>query len=774
MIYFTYPFIPFLIIPISLIIFYYLKPKSTGNILRVAIKLIVIFIILLSIASPYTLMEREGKTGSDQIIIISDNTPSMRLFDPDITNRVYDYLSNKTQVSIDLISGTSSSIGDSIFRNIRPGGNILLISDGNNNHGRSITEAINFARNINSTICYLRQEPVKNDQSVSISGDAVAIIDNPYYFFIDINTLGLIEGDLKIYIDENITDTIHVKQRKRIPVEYIFNTQGSHRIRAEISGQGDEILQNNIFYKSVFVIPKPHIRLISKKESPLSKILDQSYSVDISPGFANLESNKAVILDDISSSELSGDDASILSDHIANGGGLVVVGGPNGYTNYDDNPLLEQLLPVKPGGDIVRSKNAAVILVVDISGSTGDLTGDAAKLGIEKGLANQVIESLSLDDFIGVIAFNNVPHTIAPLSRYPDNSKVKDTIVRLTSGGTTHLSPALSTAFDMVRTFDGGRNVIVISDGITADSDAALNVAGTMADGGINIYTIGVGMDTDEAFMKKLAAKGNGLYLKRDQSNGIRLLFGEITNPAKMDGFPLLLINSDHFITRGVSLNATIYGYNKVYTKQNAQALVMTATGNPVISAWRFGLGRVISITTDNGNTWALQLYDRDNSKIISTSINYAIGNPGKSDDIRARDGETGIPLEISISTVNEPDLSFDGKPLQFEKTGEEQYRATIIPDSAGFHDISGYTVAVNAPAEYREIGNNDLIPEVLRAAGGRVYNISEIERVIPDIEQKNTAVIRERVELAALFLFAALVLYSIDVILRRLVEIIR
>jgi len=28
-----------------------------------------------------------------------------------------------------------------------------------------------------------------------------------------------------------------------------------------------------------------------------------------------------------------------------------------------------------------------------------------------------------------------------------------------------------------------------------------------MADGGINIYTIGVGMDTDETFMKKACGK---------------------------------------------------------------------------------------------------------------------------------------------------------------------------------------------------------------------------------------------------------------------------
>lgn len=769
MINFTYPLIAFLIIPISIVILYYLKP-SKENILRIAIKLIVIFLILLSIASPYTLMEQEEKTGSDEIIIIADNTPSMRPYDPDIANKVYDYLSNRTRASIDLISGTSSPIGDSILRNIKPGGNILLISDGNNNKGRSITEAVNFARNINSTIYYLRQEPVKNDMSVSISGDVMAVIDSPFDFFIDINSLGTTEGDLKIYIDDNITDTIHVTQRKRIPVEYFFYTQGSHRIRAEISGQGDEISQNNIFYKSVFVIPKPDILLISKQESPLSKTLHQLYSVDISPGFKNPGSNKAVILDDTSA--LSVNDASILSDYIANGGGLVVVGGPNGYANYEENPLMEQLLPVKAGGDIVRSKNAAVLLVIDISGSTGDLTGDSVKLGIEKGLARQVIESLDADDFIGVIAFNNVPHTIVPLSRYPDNSKVKDTISRLTSGGTTHLSLALSAAFEMARTFDGGRNVIVISDGIAADSDAALNVASSMAEAGINIHTIGVGMDTDETFMQKLAAKGNGIYLKRDQSDSIRLLFGEIAIPDKMDGFPLLLINSDHFITRGVSLNATIYGYNNVFTKQNAQALVMTSTGNPVISAWRFGLGRVVSITTDNGNTWARELYDRDNSKIISTSINYAIGNPGKSDEIITQDGETGVPIDIRISSLNEPGLSFDGKPLDFEKTGEEQYRATIIPDSAGFHDISGYTIAVNAPAEYREIGNNDLIPEVIKAAGGQVYNISEIERLIPDIKKKNTAMIRERVELASLFLFAALLLYSIEIILRRLVGI--
>ena len=96
---------------------------------------------------------------------------------------------------------------------------------------------------------------------------------------------------------------------------------------------------------------------------------------------------------------------------------------------------------------------------------------------------------------------------IVPLSRYPDKSKTIDPISRLTYGGTTHLSPALTAAFDMIKTFEGGKNVVLISDGLASDNDAALNIAGSMAGSGINLNTIGVGMDTDEVFMKKLAAK---------------------------------------------------------------------------------------------------------------------------------------------------------------------------------------------------------------------------------------------------------------------------
>ncbi len=774
MIYFLYPIAALLAVPLCFIILYYLKPRGTRNVLRVALKLIIASIILLSIASPYTVVEHQGSTGSTDITIIADNTGSMRVFNATTPYEVYNYLFNRTSVNIDFMNGTESSIGDHIITSIRPGSSILLISDGNNNFGRSLPEAINFARNLNATVYLLKQEPVRKDLGVSISSDTLGVMDAPVEFNMDVSDVGGLEGDLEVRVDNTVVHASHVSRSMRIPVTYRFNSQGSHTIRAEIfTTNEDAIPQNNVFYRSVHVIPAPRILLVSHGSSPLSRVLGQLYSVDVSTNLTDPAPYKAVVLDDISAGELSVTDSIRLSDHIAGGGGLVVVGGSKAYADYSARPVFEQMLPVKTGGIPHTGKGAGVVFIVDISGSTGDLSGADPKLGIEKGLALQMLDGIGTDDYLGVVAFNNAPHEIVPFARYPDRTNIKDTVARLKYGGTTHLSPALFTAHNMLKNFDGGRNVILISDGNVADGETSLKAAGEMANDGITVYAIGVGGDTDVEFMKKIAAAGGGGYLRRDDSHGIELLFGEVENKKKREGFPLLIINSGHFITKDLTLNASVIGYNNVFTKQNAQSLIMTGNGDPVLSTWRFGLGRVVSIAVDNGNNWAQALYNEDNSKVISTSVNYAIGSPAGM-EIQALDGEIYDPIEVRVYSDSEPDIRFDGKKIQVRKTGEMFYGADVVPDSTGIHDLSGYTIAVNQPSEYREPGNNAILSDIITSAGGRVYSMSEIGSLIPDIKSKNTGMVREMVDLKPLFIFAALMMYSIEVIIRRLAEIFR
>ena len=772
MIYFHYPLVALFSLPLFFLIVYYLKPGGMGKIVRVALKMIVILMILLALASPYIVEERQGSTVPGDITMIADNTESMQIFNASAQNEIYDYLSNRTSVNIDTITGTGSCIGDHVVKNIKSGGSILLISDGNNNCGRGLPEAIDFARNLNSTVYLLKQEPIEKDIGISISSDPLAVVDSPAYFHIDVKDLGGLEGDLEVRVDNVIAYTGHISRSGRSTVEFRFNTQGSHTVRAEIfTGNEDAISQNNVFYRSVQVIPKPRVLLVSKKSSPLSQLIEQIYSVDVSQNLNDLTLYDAVVLDDISANELSVADSVLLSDHVAGGGGLVVMGGLNAFTDYSVRPLFEQLLPVKAGGTPQTGKSAGIVLVVDISGSTGELYGTDPKLGIEKGLAIQMLNNIGPLDYLGVIAFNNAPHVIVPFERYQELSSVTDIIAQLRYGGTTSLTPALEAAHNSLKDFDGGRNVIVISDGMVGDSERALRATSSMSDDGITIYAIGVGGNTDVEFMKKLAAAGEGGYLRPDQAQGIELLFRELKDKEKKDVFPLIIINSGHFITRDLTINANVYGYNNVFTKQNAQALIKTSDGNPVLSTWRFGLGRVVSITVDNGNNWAPELYDAMNSKVISTSINYAIGNPM---EIMAQDAEIGEPVKIRVQSDAEPDIIYDGERIRFERRGDRLYSAEIFLNSTGFHDLSGYTIAVNEPAEYRELGNNELISEVIAASGGHVYNMSEIEMLIPDIKNKNTAIVREVVDLRSVFMIAALFLYSLEVIIRRLFDVLK
>lgn len=769
MIQFHYPLAVLLMIPVVISILYYLKPKGARAILLVLSKLMIILLILLSIASPYSEEFTQGLKGNADITMIADSTESMRIFPPSDT--IYDYLSNRTYVAIDHMSGTRSPIGDAIMRNVKSGGSILLVSDGNNNDGRSLQDAISFARGLNNTVYYLRQETVKKDIGVSIDSDAVAVVGTQVSLTVNTRTVDDMEGDLKVWIDNRVIFSERINRVKQIPLTYSFDSAGSHTIKAELAAPDDEFPQNNVFYRSVHVVPRPKVLLVSDRESPLSKIMEGSYSVKVSTTVAEAENYKTIILDDVSANSLSFSDSIILSDHVINGGGIVVIGGQRAYSDYSKLQLFEQLIPVRSGGVPPRTGKTAAVVVVDVSGSTGDISGSDLKLGIEKGLALQVINDLNERDFIGVIAFNNAAHTVAPFAQYSDRSVLEDAIQRLRYGGTTRLAPALSAAQDMLGDFEGGKNVIVISDGAVADGDASLKAARSMSDDGITMYALGVGGDTDEAFMMKLAEAGGGGYLKRDAAHGIKVLFGEKESRARGEGYPLLIMNSAHFITEGAELNDTVYGYNNVHAKPDAQVLVMTGNGNPVITSWRAGLGRVVAITVDNGNAWAPALYSAGNSKIIAASINYAIGSP-EGLELIADDGEVGKPIDVMVSSESEPDLTFDGARLQFERTGERQFHTTIYPNSTGFHDLSGYTVAVNEVSEYREIGNNDLIDGIITAGGGKVYNVADLDELIPEITARKTGLVRNETDLRPVFLLAALLLYTLYVVFRRLADI--
>jgi len=78
----------------------------------------------------------------------------------------------------------------------------------------------------------------------------------------------------------------------------------------------------------------------------------------------------------------------------------------------------------------------------------------------------------------------------------------------------------------------------------------------------------------------------------------------------------------------------------------------------------------------------------------------------------------------------------------------------------------------VNEASEYREIGNNELINGMITAGGGRVYNVPQLEELIPEITARKTGLVRNETDLRPVFLLTALLLYTLEVVFRRLADI--
>jgi hypothetical protein len=244
----------------------------------------------------------------------------------------------------------------------------------------------------------------------------------------------------------------------------------------------------------------------------------------------------------------------------------------------------------------------------------------------------------------------------------------------------------------------------------------------------------------------------------------------ELTEKEQPIGFPLSVVNQFQYITSDLDLNATITGFNDVSPKPGSQKLVAMDDGKPVLTAWRYGLGRIAAMSTDNGKTWASSIYAKPNSELISSTINWAVGDPRpETNRLDATDGWMGTPLEIAILSDARPIL----EGADIEKVGEKRYKATLIPDKMGIYYIGDYGVAVNYPLEYKEIGYNSNLNSLIMLNGGKIFAEEEAKRsLISEASRMSQRIIQARASRQGFLLLAALTIFITELVFRRLNEI--
>jgi len=759
----------------------YIKSKRFDRRVVLALRGIAVALLMAAIASPFVL---ESKTvpGDPRLTILVDNSSSMALYNPGIAYELYKKLEGSIPVNIRTISnGEHSTIGNGILNNIEGNDNVMVITDGVNNEGKLLGDIMLFANNINSSVSTLRMETANSDVGVVIEGPDELIKDTEGDFVVRVSVVGKnIPYTLQVAMDDT---TPLIEEHSSKSETYVFSKkfpQGEyHKLTARLLdvGKDDYFPQNNVFYKSIKIVPRPKVLYVTEKNSPLAQELNKIYELEVKGSVpSDLSDYMAVIINDIRASKLISS-VSLLSDYVSDGNGLIFIGGESSFDRGGyKGTLLETLLPIKIGaGEEQNKSDINIAIVIDISQGTEDY------IAVEKALALSVVDSLSEKNNVGAVAFGFTPcqaFVVSPIKPLKEIKKeLKEKISRLKFDGQSCFDIGIQGGFQLLSTVGGSKNIIFVSDGKTTYQqlrDNTLDLVRTVNAKGTKVFVVGVGTETDSLatdnnlFLANMAALGEGVYYKADAGNKLKVQFAD-KDESKGEEFynTLVPIDTTHFITLGLdNMHATVSGYNYAVPKPSARMLVTTHKNIPILVVWRFGLGRVVSFTTDDGLKWAGDLLNKENSKLVSKSINWAIGDLGrkKSYDVTIRDTVLGKSTSVNVISREMP----NSEGLSFAKIDTNLYAAPYFPKETGYREILGATFAANYNDEYANMGISPEFMKLVEKTGGKSFDPDDTKGIIDFIKAKSKRIKIDSTDYRWPFAIIAMVLFLAEIAFRR------
>ncbi|MCX8071803.1 MAG: VWA domain-containing protein [Candidatus Binatia bacterium] len=311
-----------------------------------------------------------------------------------------------------------------------------------------------------------------------------------------------------------------------------------------------------------------------------------------------------------------------LSQYVASGGGLVVVGGES---TFGDARLkasgLAELLPVtfevrRPPRP--EREPLSLFLLIDRSNSMGyhiydrmRRSDDESKLAYARRAALALIEQLRDTDRVGVLAFDSQMYEVAPLAPLAENrGLLEHNIARLQPGGGTDFYEALQRASaELSRQHARGGHIILLTDGDTNRSAIEHEpVLRRLEESGVSVTTIRIGDDTvNLEFLQSISNRTGGkFYHVRDASELPQLLLQDtsrtITQKPRGGSTFAVRAGRPSQVTQAIAWDSAppLSGYAYTQLKPNAELWLridQADRSDPLLAAWNYGAGRVVVFT---------------------------------------------------------------------------------------------------------------------------------------------------------------------------------
>jgi Mg-chelatase subunit ChlD len=541
---------------------------------------------------------------------------------------------------------------------------------------------------------------------------------------------------------------------------------GVYEYRVELIAPGDALAQNNTYRALVEAIGDPHILLVEPQvagPSPLEELLagagyayERTTLREFAPTPASLLAYRAVILNDVPLRGLTDRQLKVLEHYVRDlGGGLWLIQGRRAVEEFYDRGF-ERMLPITYEGPEELQRPALALVLLDKSGSMGEVAGRYSKMDLLKQAAMEAVERLDERNILGIIAFDSEYEWLVPLGPIRGRKEeILRAIATLAPSGGTDVYYALQDAIgELERVRARVKHILVFSDGkVVREGRNFTRLFREISEGAISASSIAIGPKADLDFLWRLAEEGSGMkYPVKDAEDLPEITLEElirlerarwIKGPVAVEPGPF----TSDLGPLALSGIPPVGGYVLTFEKPTAQtSLVVRAADlekDPLVSRWRYGLGVVLVL--NSGFTEGLKLWldwqelGQLSAELLGLVYSEAPLQPegltvhtqleGERLTVTVEAQQQGrwldlLPLEGQLSR---PDG--EARTLEFEQVAPGRYQATVEDLAEGVYLLSvseeslgqvKEALAIPYAEEYRRIGvDQELLTRIARETEG-------------------------------------------------------
>ncbi len=182
------------------------------------------------------------------------------------------------------------------------------------------------------------------------------------------------------------------------------------------------------------------------------------------------------------------------------------------------------------GGELVDPADRTPINLAIVLDRSGSMQGE--KLAEAKRAAVMAVERLQPDDVVSVVTYDSTVHVLVPARRVGDARLLVERIQQIGVGGNTALFAGVSKGAAEVRRFLSSQRVnrvILLSDGLanvgpSSPGDLA-ELGASLANEGIAVTTIGLGLSYNELLMANLAERSDGNHYFAERAQDLERVY---------------------------------------------------------------------------------------------------------------------------------------------------------------------------------------------------------------------------------------------------------